>query len=204
MMFILTIIKLIGTHLDIKKKVIKILNTGNNILANIIGGGGSNILHPGSSINLNEATAVASDILSGKTAFTKDGLTLGNLIKGRNFASGAINAGIPYDGNSKVNIDRSTRISLNLSFNPSYIFANIYSTGVYSSASSSAIGGYGSDFYISNLTETSIDRILSSSYHKMYLKIIDVSSSGFTIFMRPDTAAYYYVDLNNLYWYAIG
>lgn len=73
-----------------------------------------------------------------------------------------------------------------------------------SSASNSAIGGNGFNFYISNLTETSINRMLSSSFHSMYLKIIDVSSSGFTIFMRPDTATYYYVALNTLYWYAIG
>lgn len=158
---------------------------------------------PGNSIKLDEATASSNDILSGKTAFTRDGLTTGNLIKGTNFAEGSFGDSILMNG-SKSGIDVNYRVSFNLSFTPRYIFVDRIVGSILSSSSSSAIGGGFGNITISNLWYANVVRYLASSEYYIQCIILSVSSSGFTIYVHPSTYTYNYIIIYSGKWYAIG
>lgn len=182
----------------------------NNILANIIGGGGNStsiIQSPfgsGDKVNLEEATALESDILSGKLAFTKNGLTTGTLPKGMKMASGSVNNIININ-TIKNPSDTSFTIPVNLSFNPSYVFLQINELSIQTSRASSWIGACGQYFFISNLNSIYMYRVSSSSDCYICFGFSSVSSSRFVvnITFRHSITSYYSLKTNSN-WYAFG
>ncbi len=186
----------------------------NNIIANIIGGGGNstsiiqNPLGSGNKINLDEATALASDILIGKLAFTKDGLTTGTLPKGMKYAKGYMN-NILHINNVKNPPSGNVYIPTNLSFTPSYIFVVIDGHYAKSSTSSTWTGAATNNCLISNVVEnTTIGRATANDTNYLRYSITNISAAGFYIYYSSSNyvTTYHDVYTNNYqaYWHAFG
>jgi len=208
----------------------------------------------------NDATAIAEDILTGKSAYTGDGLVEGvmpvNELSGTTITPGTANIIIPKGYSSEnitvagdadliaenimkgkdifgvmgtlaassgmqmasgsinniININTirnpsntSFTIPINLSFNPSYVFLEISDFRIQTNTASTWIGLSGYSFFISNLKNTNIHRISSSSSCCLYFKFNSISSSRIII----DLVFYHYINSyyylrTNSNWYAFG
>lgn len=208
----------------------------------------------------NDATAIAEDILTGKSAYTGDGLVEGvmpvNELSGTTITPGTANIIIPK-GYSSENItvagdadliaenimkgkdifgvmgtlaassgmqmasgsfnDRiceakryttseiiQRRITTNLSFTPKYLFIRISQATAQTSTSTKWTGGSAKEFFISNLNRAYVGRAVADDIYYMYLDIVNLSSSGFTIKISFNHSTYYFVACYGSIWYAFG